>query len=79
MPLEHCTLAVIERCRTANRSAAKMFEARGVEPIDVAIAAIFSAHDLARAAGMGLHEAIEWMRTALDSMESQLMMQGAPE
>lgn len=43
------------------------------EPIDVALGALYGAHDLAQAAGMTPIEAVEWMRTAADVMEAQLM------
>lgn len=64
----------IESARNVNRRAARLYRAAGVEPADVAIAAVYSAHDLAT----DLHEgdpaaAIEWMRTALDLMERQLL------
>lgn len=66
--------AQIELCRRINRRAADQYQAKGVEPADIVIAAIYSAHDLAS----GLHDgnpvaAIEHLRTALDVMERQLL------
>ena len=46
---------------------------RGVEPIDAAIGAIYATHDVAMRAGMSSHDAIEWMRSATDMMERQLL------
>lgn len=65
---------VIETCRDINRHAAAQCVAKGVEPVDATIAAIYSAHDLASAIHAGdSHAAIEYMRTALDLMERQLL------
>lgn len=67
------TLPVIDMCRRLNRKAADQYRAKGVEPIDVALAAIYSAHDIATVTHGNAHDAIEWMRTALDQMERQLL------
>ena len=69
-------VAIIEMCRKINRRAAEQFRARGVTAEDAAIAAVYSAHDLAMATGRSPIEAIEWLRTALDLQERQLLEQG---
>lgn len=43
--------------------------------IDVALGALYASHDLACRAGMTPVEAIEWLRTAADLMERQLLNQ----
>lgn len=43
------------------------------EPIDLALGALYASHDLAQRAGMSPVEAIEWLRTAADLMERQLL------
>lgn len=48
-----------------------------VEPIDVALGALYASHDLAMRAGMSPHDAVEWMRTAADLMERQLLERAA--
>jgi hypothetical protein len=63
----------IETCRRLNRRAAEQYRRHGVTPEDAAIAAIFSAHDLAMHTGKSPAEAIEWLRTALDLQERQLL------
>ena len=65
--------AIIERCRKVNRYAGAEYVKRGVQPIDVALAAAFSAHDLAISAGHTPLGAIEWLRTVLDLQERQLL------
>ena len=47
-----------------------------VEGEDAAIAAIYSAHDLAIAVGKSPIEAIEWLRTGIDVIERGLMKRG---
>ena len=66
----------IETCRRINRAAAARYAEHGVSAEDAAIAAIYSAHDLAMATGRDAHAAIEWLRTALDLQERQLLKQG---
>ncbi len=66
--------AQIELCRRINRRAADQYRAKGVEPADIIIAAIYSAHDLASTLHDGNPVAgIEHLRTALDIMERQLL------
>lgn len=61
----------IEAIRGPVRRMADRFP--GVEPIDIALGAVYASHDLATRAGMTPHQAIEWLRTAADVMERQLM------
>lgn len=70
---EQLSLQHIEMCRRISRRAAEQFRAMGVEADDVAIAAIYAAHDLAMDTGRDPHQAIEWLRTALDLQEAQLL------
>ncbi len=76
---ERATLAKIDKCRAINRRAAAKYAEHGVAPIDAAIAAVYSAHDLAVHAGKDPHAAIEWMRTALDIMERNLFEGGTTD
>lgn len=71
------TMMNIETARRINRSAAAKYIEHGATPIDVAIAAMYSALDIAEIAtgqtGVG---AVEWMRTGLDTIERQVVEQG---
>lgn len=67
----HEAAATIEGVRGPIRRLAERFPDR--EPIDVAMGALFASHDLARRAGMSPIEAVEWLRTAADLMERQLL------
>lgn len=73
----HRTMMNIETARRINRSAAAKYIEHGAAPIDVAIAAMYSALDIAEIAtgqtGVG---AVEWMRTGLDTIERQVVEQG---
>lgn len=74
MEISDQTAAAIELCRKLNRKAAGQYVARGIEPADAVIGAIYSTHDLATDLHNGdAHGAIEYMRTALDMMERQLL------
>jgi hypothetical protein len=65
---------MFEPIRRAFRVSADRLSAAGrIEPIDAAIGATYAAHDLAMHAGMSPHDAIEWMRSATDLMERQLL------
>lgn len=64
-------LLAIEAVRGRVRRIADRFPA--IEPIDVALGALYASHDLARRAGMTPIEAVEWLRTAVDLMERQLL------
>ena len=70
---EDRSLAHIELCRRINRKAAEQYRQHGVTAEDAAIAAIYSAHDLAMQTGKSPSEAIEWLRTGLDLQERQLL------
>ncbi|MBZ9650326.1 hypothetical protein K9B33_22605 [Sphingobium sp. 3R8] len=63
--------SAIEAVRGPIRRLAERFPDR--EPIDLALGALYASHDLAQRAGMDPHSAIEWMRTAADLMERQLL------
>ena len=69
-------VATIEAIRGPIRRIADRFPER--EPIDVALGALYASHDLACRAGMTPAEAIGWLRTAADLMESQLLAQVRP-
>jgi hypothetical protein len=70
---EDASLARIEKVRRINRSAAVKCGQHGVTDEELAIAAAYSAFDLAeRHAGPEM-AAIEWMRTALDVLERAVM------
>ena len=74
---EDRSLANIELCRRLNRSAGEKYAEHGVAHEDISIAAVYSAHDLAMHAGRDPHGAIEWMRSALDVMESKFLDQAS--
>lgn len=66
--------AGVELARRINRSAADQFAQKGLDPVQIGMAAIYSAFDIAER----LHDgngvaAIEWMRTALDTFERNIM------
>ena len=66
-------MARIESARRINRSAAAKCAEHGVTVEELAIAAIFSAFDLAeRHAGREM-AAIEWLRTSIDVLEQSVM------
>ena len=74
MEISDQAAAAIELCRKLNRKAAGQYVARGIAPADAVIGAIYSAHDLATDLHTGDgHAAIEYLRTALDMMERQLL------
>lgn len=77
MTEEDASLANIETCRRINRSAAARYAEHGVSAEDAAIAAIYSAHDLAMHTGRNSVDALDWMRNALDVMEGSLLLQVA--
>lgn len=76
---ETASLARIEASRRVVRKAADMCVARGGASIeDVAIGVVYAAFDVAeRHAGPELG-AIEWLRTAVDMLESGLLKGTAP-
>lgn len=69
-------LTTIEAVRGPIRRLADRFPDK--EPIDVALGALYASHDLAMRAGMDAHDAIEWLRTAADLMERQLLDRAKP-
>lgn len=69
--------AGVELARRINRSAANQFAKKGLDPVQIGMAAVFSAFDIAER----LHDgngvaAVEWMRTALDTIEKNIMEGG---
>jgi hypothetical protein len=73
---EDTSIAAIELCRRVNLSAAGQYEARGVSREDVAIAALYSAFDVASELTGSRIGAVEWLRTGVDLMERQLLEEG---
>ena len=70
---EEVSMSAIDLCRNINRKAANEYAARGVCPEDIALGAIYSAFDITEATkGQGV-VAIEWLRTALDVIERQVI------
>lgn len=69
---EALSLEMIERCRRVNRSAAAKYAEQGVAPDDIAIAAAYSAVDLAQHNVGDPAAAIAWVRRALDVIEAGL-------
>lgn len=70
---EQMSLSAIDLCRDINRKAANEYAAKGISPEDIALAALYSAYDIAEAAkGPGMI-AVEWLRTGLDLIERQVM------
>lgn len=75
---EDLSMSAIDLCRDINRKAANQYAERGISREDIALAAIYSAFDIAEAAkGPGM-AAVEWLRTGLDVIEAQLMKKGGP-
>jgi len=71
---EDISLRNIHRCRTINAKAAALCATQGATLEDVAIAASYSALDIATAfKGGDVHAAIEWLRTGLDLQERTVM------
>ena len=74
---EGMSMSAIDLCRNINRKAANEYAAKGISPEDIALAALYSAFDIAEAAkGSGV-TAVEWLRTGLDLIERQLMTTAA--
>lgn len=70
---ESLSLSAIDLCRDINRKAANQYAAKGVSPEDIALAAIYSAFDIAeQTQGPGM-AAVEWLRTGLDLIERQVL------
>lgn len=76
---EAVSMSAIDLCRNINRKAANEYAARGISPEDIALAAIYSAFDIAeQVAGSGA-AAVEWLRTGLDVIEASIMKRGGPK
>lgn len=70
---EHLSMSAIDLCRNINRKAANQYAERGISPEDIALAALYSAYDIAEAAkGPGM-VAVEWLRSGLDVIEQGIM------
>lgn len=65
--------AVIDTARKLTRSLVRKLTERGVQPADTTIALAYALHDAATELTGDPISAIEWMRTAADTMERQLM------
>ncbi|BDI60757.1 hypothetical protein [Qipengyuania nanhaisediminis] len=66
----------IAMMRDYQRRLANQCFSKGITPNDIAQGSLFAAFDIAEGAvGPGL-AAVEWMRTGLDVIESQLMSEG---
>jgi hypothetical protein len=74
---ESVSTHAIEMCRKLNRSAATKYGEHGVSAEDVAIAAAYSAFDLAADLTGSRIAAIEWLRNAVDLVERQVMAEAA--
>lgn len=74
MTEEDKAIAQIESCRRVNRRAAALCAQQGVTPDDIAIAAIYSAVDLAQHTQGHPAAAIAWARRALDMLEEGLSL-----
>lgn len=73
---EDMSLKAIELCRDFNR---RMFDRQaqnGIAHADVAIAAIYSAVDVAAVFRGGIPAGLAWVRQALDVMEDRLRLHG---
>lgn len=69
---ETASIDQIERCRRVNRLAAAKYAEQGVAPDDIAIAAAYSAVDLALYNLGDPAAAVAWVRRALDVIEAGL-------
>ena len=64
---------VIEMARKLTRSLVSKLTERGVQPADATIALAYALHDAATELTGDPASAVEWLRTAADVMERQLM------
>lgn len=74
---EACSMIVIDQCRSLNRKMAEQQAAIGARLDDIAIAAIYSAVDVAQLHAGDTAAGIAWARRALDVMEDALPLQAA--
>ena len=72
-PITDAEEAVIETSRKLTRSLVSKLTERGVQPADATIALAYALHDAAPELTGDPVSAIEWMRTASDLMERQMM------
>ena len=70
---EHRSLIQIDKCRRVNHMAANRYAEQGVPLEDIAIAAIYTALDLATLLKGSPIAAVEWLRTAVDVQERDAM------
>ena len=70
---EGISISAIDLCRNINRKAANEYASKGISPEDIALAALYSAFDIAEAAKGPGTVAVEWLRTGLDLIERQIM------
>lgn len=71
--IDNATTAIIETTRHLARSLVAKVEAMGVDHADATIALAYALHDAATALTGSEAAGIEWMRTATDHMERQLL------
>ncbi len=72
-PINETEAAIIETTRRLTRSLIAKLAAEGVEPADATIGLAYALHDAATELTGDAVQAVEWMRTASDMMENQLM------
>lgn len=64
--------AQVELCRRLNRSAADKYAEQGADPAAIAVAAVYSAVDVANALVGHPAAAIAWVHSALEALEAGL-------
>ncbi len=72
-PVSENETRIIEMSRRLARSLLAKLHEQGVEPADAAIGFAYAMHDAATGLTGDRMQAVEWMRTAADVMERQLM------
>jgi hypothetical protein len=70
---ENISEQAIELCRNLNRSAAVKYAERGVSHEDITMGSIYCSFDLATGLTGSQIGAIEWLRSAVDVIERQLL------
>lgn len=73
MEISDSEAAVIETTRQLTRKLIAQVTARGVKPADATIALAYALHDAATELTGDPVSAVEWMRTAADVMDRQVM------
>jgi hypothetical protein len=71
---EEISMKAIELTRDLCRRAALECHARGISLEDASVAILYAAHDIAQNFQGDAFAGVEWMRTGLDLMESQLLL-----